>query len=170
MSPFSVQEIVRATHGALVTGDLGRFNSRGVLTLAGRRTEMYIRGGYNVYPAEIENLLGDHPGIARIAVVGVPAPVLGEIGVAYVVPAGAHAALVAGTVEGPGGGGLLDELRTVCRAALADYKAPDRLVVVAELPLTSMLKVDKRALAASWVDDAVANMTNTSIQQQQQLN
>ena len=97
----------------------------------------------------IENLLGDHPGLARIAVVGVATPVVGEMGVAYVVaPVGDSTPV--GTVQIPGSGGLLDELRTLCRRELADYKAPERLVVVEDLPLTSMLKVDKRALAQRW--------------------
>jgi acyl-CoA synthetase (AMP-forming)/AMP-acid ligase II len=140
--------------GWLITGDLGRFDERGVLSLVGRRTEMYIRSGYNVYPAEIENLLGDHPLVARIAIVGVPTSVVGEMGVAYVVPAGDAVGFEVGSVQTPGtpGAGLLDSLRSVCRAELADYKAPERLVLVSELPLTSMLKVDKRALAAHWAE------------------
>ena len=138
-------------NGWLITGDLGRLDPRGVLSLVGRRTEMYIRGGYNVYPAEIENLLGDHPAVSRIAVVGVPTSVVGEMGVAYVVPRGTRPTLPPGSVESPGSGGLLDELRTVCKRELADYKAPERLVVVEDLPLTSMLKVDKRALAQRWL-------------------
>ena len=75
--------------------------------------------------------------MAQVAVVGAPDPVLGEIGVAFVVP-------VAGTE--PDEGVLLAALRDLARASLADYKAPDRLVVVDRLPLTSMMKVDKRSL------------------------
>jgi acyl-CoA synthetase (AMP-forming)/AMP-acid ligase II len=120
--------------GWLTTGDLGYLDARDYLTLAGRRSEMYIRGGYNVYPAEVERVLSEHSTVAQIAVLGVPDPVLGEIGAAFVVAA-------------PGASPALEELRTFCRAALADYKAPDRLVVVEELPVTSVGKVDKRALA-----------------------
>ncbi|MDQ1434702.1 MAG: hypothetical protein QOF59_1518 [Actinomycetota bacterium] len=120
--------------GWLTTGDLGFLDERGYLTLVGRRSEMYIRGGYNVYPAEVERVLSEHPAIAQVAVLGVPDPVLGEIGLAFV---------VAARGESP----ELGDLRTFCRAALADYKAPDRLVVVDALPLTSVGKVDKRALA-----------------------
>jgi acyl-CoA synthetase (AMP-forming)/AMP-acid ligase II len=87
-----------------------------------------------VYPTEVEAALGGHPGVDRVAVVGRPDPVLGEIGVAVVVPAGRPPSL--------------DDLRTWCRARLADYKAPDRLVLMDELPLTAMAKIDKRALAA----------------------
>ena len=71
--------------GWLHTGDLGRLDADGNLTIAGRRKEMYIRGGYNVYPTEVEAALTGHPWITRTAVVGVPDPVLGEIGVAFVV-------------------------------------------------------------------------------------
>ncbi len=73
--------------GWLTTGDLGFLDDRGYLTLVGRRSEMYIRGGYNVYPAEVERVLSEHPAIAQVAVLGVPDPVLGEIGVAFVVAA-----------------------------------------------------------------------------------
>ena len=118
----------------LTTGDLGYLDARNYLTLAGRRSEMYIRGGYNVYPAEVERVLSEHASVAQVAVLGVPDPVLGEIGAAFVVAA-------------PGGAPELEKLRAFCRAALADYKAPDRLVLVAELPLTSVGKVDKLALA-----------------------
>ena len=140
--------------GWIVTGDLGRFDNRGVLTLVGRRTEMYIRSGYNVYPAELENFLGDHPDIGAIAVTGVPAPVVGEIGVAWVVPSAssAYAATPVGTILNKGDAGLCDSLRSVVRDGLADYKAPEHVVIVDVLPVTSMMKVDKRALVAKWVD------------------
>ena len=121
--------------GWLLTGDLGYLDERGDLHLAGRSTEMYIRGGYNIYPVEIENCMGGHAKVDRVAVCGTAAPVLGEIGVAFVVPADA--------ADPP----TLDELRAWCKADLADYKAPDCLVLVDELPLTAMSKIDKRALA-----------------------
>jgi acyl-CoA synthetase (AMP-forming)/AMP-acid ligase II len=120
--------------GWLHTGDLGRLDPAGNLVLVGRGRDMYIRGGYNVYPLEVENVLAEHPGVARVAVVGVPAPVIGEIGVAAVVPAD------------PARPPTLDDLRAWGQARLADYKAPDRLVVVDDLPLTPLLKVDKIAL------------------------
>ena len=85
--------------------------------LVGRAGDMYIRGGYNVYPLEVENVLAEHPAVDQASVVGVPAPVIGEIGVAFVVldPGGALDASD-------------DELRAWCRDRLADYKAPDRFV------------------------------------------
>jgi acyl-CoA synthetase (AMP-forming)/AMP-acid ligase II len=118
----------------LTTGDLGFLDERGYLTLVGRRSEMYIRGGYNVYPAEVERVLSEHPAVAQVAVLGGADPVLGEIGYAFV-------------VARPGTSPTLAELRTACKAALADYKAPDRLALVDALPLTSIGKVDKRKLA-----------------------
>jgi acyl-CoA synthetase (AMP-forming)/AMP-acid ligase II len=127
--------------GWLTTGDLGSLDARDYLTLAGRRNEMYIRGGYNVYPAEVERVLSEHPTVAQVAVLGVPDPVLGEIGAAFV-------------VAPPDASPVLEELRAFCRAALADYKAPDRLVLVDELPVTSVGKVDKRALAEYAVPGA----------------
>src|SRR5207253_7318553 len=106
---------VLSSDGWLTTGDLGSVDEAGNLTLVGRRTEMFIRGGYNVYPVEVEAVLAEHPAVAGVAVVGVPDAVLGEIGVAFVVPAGAAAP-------------ELEQLRTWSRQRLADYKAPDRLV------------------------------------------
>ena len=79
---------VLAGDGWLTTGDFGFVDGDGCLHLVGRANELYIRGGYNVYPAEVEGVLGAHPAVEQVAVVGVPDPVLGEIGVAFVVPAG----------------------------------------------------------------------------------
>ncbi|HEY5110546.1 MAG TPA: class I adenylate-forming enzyme family protein [Acidimicrobiales bacterium] len=129
---------VLAADGWLTTGDFGYLDDDGRLHLVGRANELYIRGGYNVYPAEVEGALGDHPGLVQVAVVGAPDPVLGEIGVAFVVPE-------SGTDPDPGE--LLAGLRETAGRTLADYKAPDRVVVVDCLPLTSMMKVDKRVLA-----------------------
>jgi acyl-CoA synthetase (AMP-forming)/AMP-acid ligase II len=130
--PERTAEVLGAD-GWLTTGDLGRLDERGYLTLVGRRNEMYIRGGYNVYPAEVERALSSHPDVAAVAIIGVPDPVLGEIGVAFVVAAeGAHP--------------QLDALRAHSCAQLADYKAPDRLQLVAELPLTPVGKIDKKRL------------------------
>jgi acyl-CoA synthetase (AMP-forming)/AMP-acid ligase II len=128
---------VRSPDGWLTTGDYGRLDDDGRLHLAGRANELYIRGGYNVYPAEVESVLSAHPRVEHAAVLGVPDPVLGEIGVAFVVLSGGTPL---DTDE------LLGELRELCRRSLADYKAPDRVIVEAELPLTAMMKVDKAAL------------------------
>jgi acyl-CoA synthetase (AMP-forming)/AMP-acid ligase II len=122
--------------GWLHTGDLGVFCDDGNLRIVGRLEEMYIRGGYNVYPTEVEAVLTDHPAVASAAVVGAPDPDLGEIGVAFVVPEPGTATEMLDR----------DSLRAWCRERIADYKAPDRVVVLDELPLTPMQKIDKRAL------------------------
>ncbi len=122
--------------GWLHTGDIGYLDEENYLYIVDRAKDMIITGGFNVYPAEVEAVLGGHPGVGEVAVVGVADPVLGEIGAAVVVP-------VPG-VPTPD----IGELRALSISRLADYKAPDRLVVVDQLPLTAMAKVDKRALSA----------------------
>ncbi len=126
--------------GWVTVGDMGRLDADGNLTLVGRDGEKYLRGGYNVYPVEVERVLSEHPRIGEVAVVGLPDPVLGEIGVAFVVPAAG-----AGVEAAP----ATDEVRAWVRAHLADYKAPDRIVVLDEMPLTPIGKIDRRALTAS---------------------
>jgi acyl-CoA synthetase (AMP-forming)/AMP-acid ligase II len=122
--------------GWLLSSDLGRFDANGNLILTGRTNEMYIRGGYNVYPLEVERVLSELAAVALVAIIGVAAPTIGEIGVAFVVPVD------------PGAPPTLDDLRAKIRGELADYKAPDRLVLLDALPLTAMMKVDKAALKA----------------------
>ena len=129
--------------GWLHTGDLGFVGDDGNVRIVGRLKEMYIRGGYNVYPAEVEAVLSEHPSVARAAVVGAPDPVLGEIGIAFLVP----------TPDTDPAALTQDEVRAFCRARIADYKAPDRVVVVEELPLTAMHKVDKVALTERAVKE-----------------
>jgi acyl-CoA synthetase (AMP-forming)/AMP-acid ligase II len=140
---------VLSQDGWLTTGDFGFITPEGNLQLAGRAHERYIRGGYNVYPAEVEETLAAHASVDRAAVVGVPDDVLGEIGVAVVVAA-------------EGVTPDLAELRAHCVGRLSDYKAPDGLVVVEELPLTPMMKVDTirlRALAAGVAEERRLRLT-----------
>jgi acyl-CoA synthetase (AMP-forming)/AMP-acid ligase II len=124
--------------GFVITGDYGLLGEDGNLRLVGRDNEMYIRGGYNVYPAEVEEVLGAHPRVQRVAVVGTPDPVLGEVGVAFV-----ELPPATPSDQAPD----LAALRRLCAGRLADYKAPDALVVLDALPLTPMMKIDKGALA-----------------------
>jgi acyl-CoA synthetase (AMP-forming)/AMP-acid ligase II len=126
--------------GWVRTGDLGSRDERGLVRLVGRRKEMFIRGGYNVYPAEVEAALGTHPAVAQCAVVPRPDPVMGEIGVAVVVPrdGAAPPTLVA--------------LREHLAASLAHYKLPEDLRVAQDLPLTSVHKLDRAALARQVLD------------------
>jgi acyl-CoA synthetase (AMP-forming)/AMP-acid ligase II len=120
--------------GWLRTGDLARLDERGNVVLAGRHSDMYVRGGYNVHPAEVEGLLAAHPGVADAVVVPRPDPVMGEVGVAVVVP------------RDPAAPPALDELRGFLDGRLARFKLPEALRVVEALPLTPMQKVDRRAL------------------------
>jgi acyl-CoA synthetase (AMP-forming)/AMP-acid ligase II len=120
--------------GWLYTQDLGSIDERGCLRLAGRSKEMFIRGGYNVYPLEVEAVLSGHPKVGHVAVIPRPDDVMGEIGVAVVVPhSGADAP-------------SLDELRAFAAGKLAPYKLPEALRVVDELPYTGMQKIDRRRL------------------------
>jgi acyl-CoA synthetase (AMP-forming)/AMP-acid ligase II len=121
--------------GWLRTGDLGWLDERGCLHLAGRKKEMFIRGGYNVYPVEVEGVLASHPSVAELAVAPAPDPVMGEIGVAVVVP------------KDPTRPPTLEELRSFGAEHLARYKLPEAIEIVDQLPLTAMQKVDRRALA-----------------------
>ena len=133
--PAATSETLR--DGWLHTGDLGYLDERGLLHLAGRSKEMYIRGGYNVYPMEVESALADHPLIAEVAVVGIPDEVMGERGVAVVVPAD------------PARPPSLDDVCDHLRGKIATYKLPEALRVVDALPLTAMQKIDRRALAGA---------------------
>jgi len=125
---------VMAPDGWIRTGDLGFVDDAGYLHLRGRRSEMFIRGGYNVYPGEVEDLLATHPKVARAAVVGLPDATLGEAGWAFVVARDPH--------DPP----TLSELRAFVGAELASFKRPDGLTLLSDMPLTAMFKVDKQAL------------------------
>ena len=123
--------------GWLHTGDLGRLDGDGLLEIVDRKHDLIISGGLNVYPAEIERVLADFPGMAEAAVVGVPDPRWGEV----------PAAVVRGTA------GPIDEAALVahCRRLLADYKTPRHVVVVDEpLPRSMSGKVVRRELRAKY--------------------
>jgi acyl-CoA synthetase (AMP-forming)/AMP-acid ligase II len=128
--------------GWIAVGDLGRFDSNGNLILCGRTTEMYVRGGYNIYPLEVEHVLSEHPDVAGVAIVSATTPVIGEIGVAFVV---SHAPVQDESQHA-------ERLRAWVRERLADYKAPDRVIYVDHLPLTSMMKIDKQQLRQQLAD------------------
>ena len=125
---------VFTTDGAVRTGDLGWLDDDGRLHLAGRSKEMYVRGGYNVYPAEVEAVLLDHPAVAAVAVVATPDDVMGERARRRRRRARRRAAPA------------LAELREFSAGRVASYKLPDEVLVVDELPLTAMDKIDRRAL------------------------
>ena len=114
---------------------MGWVDDRGRLHLVGRSKEMYVRGGYNVYPVEVEGVLSQHPDLAAVAVVPRADPVMGEIGVAVVVPRDA--------ADVP----TLADLRDFAKPQLAAYKLPEAVRVIDGLPLTPGEKVDRCALA-----------------------
>jgi acyl-CoA synthetase (AMP-forming)/AMP-acid ligase II len=122
--------------GWLHTGDEGRVDEDGFLYLMGRKGDMIIRGGLNVYPAEVEEVLAAHPLIREAAVVGVRHDRLGEVAKAYVVAADQAAPPDAG------------ELRRFARGQLSGYKVPDEWVFVSELPRSPAGKVLRRQLRA----------------------
>ncbi|MGA2520746.1 MAG: class I adenylate-forming enzyme family protein [Acidimicrobiales bacterium] len=129
-----------APGGWLRTGDLVTMDPRGFLRMAGRRKEMIVSGGENIFPVEIETALGDHPDVAQVAVVGVPDRRWGETPVAVV-------RLVAqSTADG-------EELAAFLRLRLAPFKVPRRWVFVDELPLTASGKVQKHVLRATLSTD-----------------
>ena len=115
------------------TGDVGLIDKKGYVTIVGRSKDLIISGGYNVYPAEIEGYINEMPGVAESAVVGVPHPDFGEVGVAVV------------TLK-PGARLLGDEVIAVLKARLANFKIPKRCFVVQELPRNTMGKVQKNLL------------------------
>src|SRR5436190_7809164 len=121
--------------GWLRSGDLARRDADGLFWIAGRRKEMFISGGENVYPAEVENVLAAHPGVVDAAVLAETDPKWGEVGRAFVQLA------QGGSRPAPG------ELQDFCRARLAPYKVPRRFDFVAEFPRTSAGKIQKHLLA-----------------------
>jgi acyl-CoA synthetase (AMP-forming)/AMP-acid ligase II len=121
--------------GWLRTGDCGRLDERGYLTVTGRLKDMFVVGGFNAYPAEIEGALVRHPAVADAAVVGVPDERLGEVGAAYLV--------LRDGADGTVGG---EELTRWLRERLANFKVPRYFHVVDELPRNASGKVVKRDL------------------------
>ncbi len=121
--------------GWLRTGDLARRDAEGAYSICGRRKEMFISGGENVFPGEVEAVLAACPGVAEVCVVGVPDPLWGEVGCAFVVR---------------GAGATLAEADVVAfaRSGLAGYKAPKSVVFLETIPRLGSGKADRQALAA----------------------
>jgi fatty-acyl-CoA synthase len=120
--------------GYFMTGDLGIVDDDGFVHIVGRRKELIIRGGFNVYPREVEDRLHAHPAIMDVAVVGLPHEVLGEVVCACLVPV--EGAIITG-----------EEIKDWCRGALADYKVPDLVRFFDSFPLTGSGKVRRVELA-----------------------
>ncbi|MFM0503350.1 FadD3 family acyl-CoA ligase [Paraburkholderia caffeinilytica] len=133
--------------GWLHTGDLGTLDERGYLRITDRIKDMFIVGGFNCYPAEIERLFSAHPAVAQVALVGMPDARLGEVGHAYVV-------LRSGEHASP------EELIDWARRNMANYKVPRHLTLVEQLPVSAAGKVLKyrlREAVGGGVKDAVEN-------------
>ena len=112
---------------------MGKVDAQGYITIVGRSKDLIISGGYNVYPAEIEGYINELPGVAESALVGVPHPDFGEVGVAVV-------------IAKPGA--VLDavQITATLKSKLANFKIPKQCFVVPELPRNTMGKVQKNLL------------------------
>ncbi len=132
-SPKSTSKVIQ--DGWLRTGDLAYVDNRGCYVLAGRTKEMFIRGGYNVFPLEVESILSSHNRISEIAVVPRIDEVMGEIGVAVVVPLD------------PQYPPTLDEIREFGSSSLASYKLPEAILQVDEIPRNATDKIDRKELS-----------------------
>ena len=119
--------------GWLYSGDVGLIDENGDLRLVGRSKEMYITGGFNVYPAEIEEQISRYPGVQLVAVVPVPHKLMGEVGRAYIVPQPSV------TLDG-------DAIREYLKDYLADYKIPRQYIFRDNLPMTTLGKIEKKIL------------------------
>ncbi|MCX5145771.1 long-chain fatty acid--CoA ligase [Streptomyces sp. NBC_00320] len=126
--------------GWFLTGDLGRLDGDGYLSVVGRKKDLILRGGYNVYPREIEEILVGHPAVAQVAVIGVPHPVLGEEVWAIIVP-GRPEDVTSGSNE---------EIIEWGKERLAAYKYPRRVEFTDALPMGHSGKVLKRMLVAKY--------------------
>ena len=119
--------------GWLHTGDVGVLDERGNLRITDRKKDMFIIGGFNAYPAEIENMLSDHPAVSQVAIVGVPDERMGEVGYAFI-------------VTRPGQHIDADELTSWCRERMANFKVPRHVQVIDAMPLNASGKVLKYEL------------------------
>lgn len=124
--------------GWIHTGDMGCFDAEGYLYIKDRKKEMYISGGENVYPAEVENVMMSFPQVADVAVIGMPDPKWGETGLAIVIKA-------------PNAEVTGQELMDACQGRLASYKIPKKVVFTDELPRTPSGKPLKKALRAQYL-------------------
>jgi acyl-CoA synthetase (AMP-forming)/AMP-acid ligase II len=122
--------------GWLYTGDIGTLDLDGNLRVTDRKKDMFIVGGFNCYPAEIERMMSTHPAIAQTAVIGVPDERMGEAGKAFI-------------VLRPGASASADEIIAWCRQVMANYKVPRYVAFVNELPINASGKVQKALLRQS---------------------
>ncbi|NUN60387.1 MAG: AMP-binding protein, partial [Burkholderiaceae bacterium] len=123
--------------GWFKTGDVGVVDERGYVRIVGRSKDLIISGGYNVYPAEVEGTINELPGVMESALVGVPHPDFGEVGVAVVI------ARPGAQLDG-------EAIIAQLKSQLANFKIPKRCFVAAELPRNTMGKVQKNLLRAQY--------------------
>jgi fatty-acyl-CoA synthase len=123
--------------GYFHTGDIARYDAEGYFYIVDRKKDMFISGGENVYPAEIEKALYQHPAVHMCAVIGLPDPKWGEVGQACVV-------LKPGATAGE------QELLAFLAERLAKYKVPKRVIFMEELPISAAGKILKRELKEGW--------------------
>ncbi|MDU9414910.1 FadD3 family acyl-CoA ligase [Pseudomonas sp. zfem005] len=133
-NPEATGEAIDA-EGWLHTGDIGVLDEQGYLRITDRIKDMFITGGFNVYPAEIEQVILTYPGVAQAAVIGVPDERLGEVAMAFLLPAGGQSLDT-------------DAFLAWCREHMANYKVPRRARVLSVMPLNAAGKVTKDALRA----------------------
>ena len=120
--------------GAFTLGDMGHVDENGFIFITDRLSDMVVSGGVNLYPSESENALRQHPGVADVAVIGIPHPDLGEQLLALVV------------AEDPASPPAPDDLQAFCRDLISAYKIPRKYEFLDELPRNEMQKVDKKSL------------------------
>ncbi len=132
-NPEATRQVIDE-EGWLYSGDLATLDEEGYVRIVGRKKDMYIVGGFNVYPAEVEEVLFTHPGVQNVAVVGVPDAVMGEVGMAFIIPRDGH---------------TLDPQEVVdfCARQIAAFKVPRYVVIGEPFPMTASGKVQKFKLA-----------------------
>jgi acyl-CoA synthetase (AMP-forming)/AMP-acid ligase II len=126
-------------HGWMKTGDICVMDADGYIDITDRKKDMFINGGFNAYPAEIESMMLEHPEVGQVSVIGVPDERLGEVGAAFIVAT-------------PAGPPNLNELETWCRKEMANYKVPRHFWIIDELPLNPSNKVLKTELREKAAD------------------
>ncbi len=132
-------------HGWLYSGDLATMDEEGYVQIVGRKKDMLICGGFNVYPAEIEEYLFTHPHVQNVSVIGIPDSVMGEVAAAYVIPR-------AGATVDP------QSLVDFCAAEIANFKVPRYVQIVDKFPMTQSGKIQKFRLR-ELADEQMASGT-----------
>jgi len=130
---YNMPEETRATlrDGWLHTGDMGRFDEDGYLYIVERKKDLIIRGGFNIYPRDVEEVLNSHPAVLEASVVGVPSERMGEEVKAFVVTRSPVDA---------------ETLMAYCQQSLANYKTPSQIEFINALPRNAVGKIDKKEL------------------------